>query len=324
VAHAAEGVAAAREAGTAVAFVTNNASRAPEEVAAVLTRLGVPAEAADVVTSGQAAARLVAERVPAGSPVLVTGSPALAAQVEAAGLRPVRTVAAAGEGGPVAVVQGLHPQTTWADLAEATAAVHAGALWVTGNRDSTLPSPRGPLPGNGTLVAAVATATGREPLVAGKPEPALHEESVARVRSARPLVVGDRLDTDVAGAVRAGAESLLVLTGVVDVPALLAAQPGERPTYVGADLRCLALPQPAVVGTADGAVCDGWRATVADGVVRVAAERGGGPAAAGGLAAHTAALRAACSAAWSAGRVVRGADGLPDPDDGAVRAGCGA
>ena len=312
-AHAAEGVAAARRAGRAVAFVTNNASRAVEEVAAALHRVGIHAEPSDVVTSGQAAARLVAERLPPGSAVLVTGSPALAAQVATAGLRPVRTLAEAG-GDVAAVVQGLHPATTWADLAEATRAVHAGALWVTGNRDGTLPSPDGPLPGNGTMVAAVAGATGREPLVAGKPEPALHAESVARVGARRPLVVGDRLDTDVLGAVRAGADSLLVLTGVVDVAALLAAAPGERPTFVAADLRGLELPHPPV-RTRDGeTACGAWRAAVEGGTVRVR-PAGAATEPATGPAAHVEALRAACAAAWSHGGDgpgVTAVEGLPD------------
>jgi ribonucleotide monophosphatase NagD (HAD superfamily) len=105
---------------------------------------------------------------------------------------------------------------------------------VAGNLDVTLPTARGLLPGNGAMVAALRAATDSEPLVAGKPFPALHAQAVARTGARRPLVVGDRLDTDVLGAVQAGADSLLVLTGVVDLPALLAAPVGSRPTYVAA------------------------------------------------------------------------------------------
>jgi glycerol-1-phosphatase len=310
--HAAASVAGARADGMRLAYVTNNASRDPAAVAEHLTELGIPAEPEDVVTSGQAAVRLVAERVPRGGAVLVVGTAALSDLLVEAGLTPVRTVAEAGQGGPAAVVQGLAPDTTMRDLAEAAVAVRQGALWVAGNVDSTLPSPRGPLPGNGTMVAAVATATGREPLVAGKPEPALHEESVARVAARRPLVVGDRLDTDVLGAVRAGADSLLVLTGVVDLAALLGAPRGMRPSFVAPDLRGLLGAQPPVAVDHDQATCG--RAVLElgpDGALEV---RSGSPDEA---ADAIGVLRAACALAWAAQD-----DGgaLPAPGDAVERA----
>lgn len=265
--HAAAAVAAARAAGMRFAYVTNNASRGPAQVAAHLTDLGIPARPREVVTSGQAAAGVLAERLPVGAAVLVVGTRALADQVRAAGLHPVRTVEEVPEG-PAAVVQGLAPQTSWTDLAEAAVAIRRGALWVAGNTDPTLPTRRGPLPGNGALVAALRLVTGAEPLVAGKPEPALHRESVRRVGAQRPLVVGDRLDTDVLGAVRAGADSLLVLTGVTDVAALLGAPAGCRPTYVGQDLRSLLRPQPQVQVDGEGARCGTAAARVVGGVLR--------------------------------------------------------
>lgn len=252
--HAAAAVAAAREAGMRIAFVTNNASRHPEVVAAHLTELGMPADPEQVVTSAQAAARVLAAQVPAGAAVLVLGTEALAETVAAAGMRPVRTVAEAGGADAVAgVVQGLAPDTSMADLGEATVALRAGAVWVAGNLDPTLPSPRGLLPGNGAFVQVLVDVTGRCPLVAGKPDPALHVESVERVQARRPLVVGDRLDTDVLGAVRGGADSLLVLTGVTDLEVLLSAPVGSRPTYVSTDLRGLGQPHPP-------AIVDGLRA----------------------------------------------------------------
>jgi glycerol 3-phosphatase-2 len=245
IAHAAAAVAAARANGMRAAFVTNNASRRPGAVAAHLTELGIPAEPRDVVTSGQAAVRWLAARLPAGAAVLVVGSDDLADEVAAGGLAPQRVAA-----GAAAVLQGLAPSTAWTDLAEASVAITAGALWVAGNTDSTYPSPRGPLPGNGALVQALMTATGQRPVVVGKPEPELHAASVERVGALRPLVVGDRLDTDILGAVRAGADSLLVLTGVTDLAALLSAPEGMRPTYVSRDLRGLQLahPSPEVQG----------------------------------------------------------------------------
>lgn len=285
VAHAAESVAAARSQGMRIAFVTNNASRRPAVVAEHLTRLGIPAEAVDVVTSGQAAVRHLVEHLPPGSAVLVVGTSGLAELVHEAGLRPVRTVEAAGPDGPRAVVQGLDTMTSWADLAEASIAIRAGAQWVAGNTDSTYPSERGPLPGNGAMVAALVTATGRRPLVVGKPEPALHQESVDRVGAARPLVVGDRLDTDVLGAVRAGSDSLLVLTGVTDPAALLAAPAGMRPTYLASDLRGLLVGHEAPRLVGGTAVCGAATASY-DGT-RVVTSGGGDDA-----------LRAACALKW--------------------------
>jgi glycerol 3-phosphatase-2 len=139
-----------------------------------------------------------------------------------------------------------------------------------GQHRTTLPSARGPLPGNGAFVAALRLVTGLEPLVAGKPDPALHLESLQRVGARRPLVVGDRLDTDVLGAVRGGADSLLVLTGVTDRAALLAAPPGSRPTYLSSDLRGLAQSHPAVDVDVDQARCRAATATWTDGAVVVA------------------------------------------------------
>lgn len=295
--HAAPSVHAARAAGMRLAFVTNNASRSPEAVAEHLVQLGIEAAPDDVVTSGQAAVRLVAERVPVGSAVLVLGSPALEAQAREAGLRPVRTVDQAGGTGVAAVLQGLEPRTCWEDLAEAAVAVRAGALWVAGNTDSTLPSPRGPLPGNGAMVAALTAATGAEPLVAGKPEPALHQESVQRTGARCPLVVGDRLDTDVLGAVRAGADSLLVLTGVVDVAALLQAPAGRRPTFVSPDLRGLLLSHRTVTVSGDEARCGQTAARFAGGVLQ--AQLDAAPDDAVGAVGAVDGLRAACALAWS-------------------------
>ena len=276
--HAADAVRAAREAGMRVAFVTNNASRRPEVVAEQLAALDIPARPDEVVTSAQAAARTVAARVPSGAAVLVLGTEALADEVAEAGLRPVRTVAEAGEAGVAAVVQGLSPQTCQQDLAEATIALRAGALWVAGNADATLPSPNGPVPGNGAFVAALRLVTGLEPLVAGKPDPSLHRESVQRVGAKHPLVIGDRLDTDVLGAVRGEADSLLVLTGVADRAALLQAPAGSRPTYVSTDLRGLLSPHPEAIVEGKLARCGAATATYADGALRLDSPAEGGAA----------------------------------------------
>lgn len=225
--------------GLPVVFATNNASRSAEEVAALLAGLGIPADAGDVLTSADAAADLLADRLATGSAVLVVGSEALTTGVRRVGLQPVRSAADK----PAAVVQGYSPDVGWAELAEAALAIRSGAVWVVTNPDTTLPSPRGLLPGNGALVAALRTALEREPdLVVGKPEPTLFATAARRTGAVAPLVVGDRLDTDIEGAHRAGMDSLLVLTGVDGEAQARTAAPQRRPTYLGADLDALFLP----------------------------------------------------------------------------------
>jgi len=237
---AAESLRKAQAAGMRLAYVTNNAFRTPAAIAALLTSFGAPATAQDVVTSAQAAARLLAERLPAGAPVLVVGGNGLRTALRERGLRPVSTALDR----PQAVVQGYSPDVSYSMLAEGGLAVAAGALFVASNGDLTLPGRRGSQPGNGALIQVIATATGVQPVVAGKPEPPLHQESVLRTGAKHPLVVGDRLDTDIEGAHRVGADSLLVLTGVTDpaavhteatavLSALLKAQPGLRQNFHG-------------------------------------------------------------------------------------------
>lgn len=228
-------LAAARAAGMRLAFVTNNASRTPSQVVALLGRVGVPAESAEVVTSSQAAAHYLADRLPAGAPVLVLGTTGLIEAVTERGLTPVFSA----EAEPSAVVQGFFPGMDWHMLAEGAIAIRRGVPWLATNLDATVPSPRGPLPGNGSLVAALRHATGVEPASTGKPDPAMHAESVERSGAAHPLVVGDRLDTDIEGARRVGCDSLLVLSGVTTPAELLTATALHRPDYLGRDVSAL-------------------------------------------------------------------------------------
>jgi glycerol 3-phosphatase-2 len=228
-----QALARCRESGKKIRFATNNASRTATEVATLLTGMGVAADSAEVLTSGRAAATLLAQRFPAGSAILTVGAPALREEIKLAGLVPVSTA----DDDPVAVVQGYGPLVGWADLAEASIAVRAGAFWAATNTDKTLPTPRGPLPGNGSLVAALATALGRQPdLVAGKPGPGLFQSAVIDARAMGTLVIGDRLDTDIAGAHAAGLDSLLVLTGVDSEESAAAVSAAQRPTFVARDL----------------------------------------------------------------------------------------
>lgn len=225
----------AHEGGVTIRFVTNNASRGPDEVARHLADLGVPAEPVEVSTSSQAAGSVLAANLPAGADVLVVGTTALMDVVSGVGLRPVRQFS----GSVAGVVQGLNQDATWRDLAEACLAIRAGAFWVACNVDATLPTERGQLPGNGAMVAALRTATGKEPVVAGKPARPLLDEAVRSAGAQRPLFVGDRLDTDIAGAEAAGIDAMFVLTGVSTPAELLAAPQRLRPRYVAADLRAV-------------------------------------------------------------------------------------
>ncbi|OZM70871.1 HAD family hydrolase [Amycolatopsis antarctica] len=281
---AVEAVSAARERGVAVRYVTNNASKSPDDVAGTLTGMGLPAEATEVRTSSQAAGRLLAQRLPAGATVLVVGARALEDEVLAAGLRPVRE---AGED-VTAVVQGHSPDTGWVDLAEACLAVRAGALWVAANVDATLPAERGLLPGNGSMVAALRTATDSEPLVAGKPAPPLFHAAAAD--TGVPLVVGDRLDTDIAGGIAAGYDTLVVLTGVATPASVLAAVPGERAHYIAADLGALG----ATVAELAVGPQPGWDVAASGGTLTVSGD--GGPD-----DDPLALLRALCSVGWRDG-----------------------
>lgn len=244
-----------------VLFVTNNASRGAGQVADHLCGLGFAAEPADVVTSAQSAARLLVEQLPQGAKVLIVGTDALAAEVSGVGLSPVRQWSEA----PVAVVQGHSAQTSWPDLAEAALAIRSGALWVAANVDKTLPSERGLLPGNGSMVAALRTATDREPQVAGKPSPVLMSDALSRGDFRAPLVIGDRLDTDIAGANACELPSLMVLCGVNSAEDAIWAIPQQRPDYLAEDLRALT----ADADTLRVGPHPGWRVELDSAVVRV-------------------------------------------------------
>ncbi|MFE3549090.1 HAD-IIA family hydrolase [Streptomyces kronopolitis] len=285
IAHAVESLTTARDGGMHLAYVTNNAARTPQAVAGQLTGFGLPTGAEDVITSAQAVARLISEQVPAGARVLAIGGEGLMVALRERGLEPVTSA----DDDPAAVVQGFDPALDWTRLAEAAYAVQRGVPWFASNTDLTIPKERGIAPGNGALVEAVRIAAGGSPQVAGKPQPPMHRETVLRTGARRPLVIGDRLDTDIEGASNGGVDSLLVLTGVTTPAALLAATPPHRPAYVDADLRGLLTPQPSVSADGDGFRCGGWRAEASGDSLAVTGE---GSALDG--------LRALCAAAWTA------------------------
>src|SRR5688572_30454343 len=240
--------------GRKLAYITNNASRTDVSVAAHLSDLGLATAPDEVVTSPQAAMRLLVQKVPAGATILVVGGDGLVSEVAKAGFVVTRSA----DDSPAAVVQGFAPEVGWSHLAEAAFALkvpedEGGIPWIATNTDWTIPQARGIAPGNGTLVSAVHTAVGRLATVAGKPETPIFEEAVARFGARHPLFLGDRLDTDILGANRAGIPSALVLTGVDRPKHVLAASAESQPTYILGDLRELDQPYPEAV-VRDGVV----------------------------------------------------------------------
>ena len=244
---AVEGLTDAREAGVRLLFMTNNASRPPEAVAEHLTRLGLRTEPEEVLGASQVAAQVLAERVERGEVdlgpdgvVLAVGGVGVGRALERAGLpwvspAAVRETADSARALRVAaVVQGYGPQVGVADLTEAAYAVRAGAVWIATNDDATLPTERGLAPGNGSLVAAVTHATGARPEVVGKPHAPAYRIAVQQLGLPveECLMLGDRLDTDIAGAVGVGLRSALVLTGVSSREDVLDTPEELRPDHV--------------------------------------------------------------------------------------------
>lgn len=255
---------AARTAGMRLAFITNNASRPPEEVAEHLVALGVEASAEDVVTSAQAAARLLVDRYGAGARVVSLGADGLRSALTAVGLVPVGA-----DEDAVAVATGYGPEVRWSEIMRAAVRIRDGLPWVASNTDSTFPAAFGVAPGHGVQVEMLQRFTGVDPVVAGKPERPLLDETVRRVGGRRPLMVGDRLDTDIEGARRAGLDSLLVLTGVTGLADLASAPEPLRPTYVAPDLAGLTDAHEAPVPSREGWRLGGWEGRVSGGALEV-------------------------------------------------------
>ena len=234
--HAADNVNAARKAGMHLSFVTNNASRAPQTVVDKLADNDIIAEASEVFSAAMDAAAMLTEHVEPGSMVLVVG----------------------GDGVRQALLEGWDPAVDWALLSEGVYAINAGALHVATNLDATLPTERGFALGNGSLVAAIVHASGKEPLAGGKPFPGIYTRALKRAGGTRPLAVGDRLNTDHVGARAAGIPGLHVLTGVSDARDVICAPATERPSFLHTDLRGLTEPHPEPVRVeVDGQVW--WR-----------------------------------------------------------------
>ena len=230
-----EAVAALRDLGKGIAFVTNNSSRTPETVAARLRSVGIPADPGEVETSALTTAAILAERGVRDAYVIGgEGVRRALAAAEVAVMDGDPTVAGA-------VVVGFDPEVDYAKLRRASLLVQAGAPLIATNPDASFPAGNGERwPGAGALVAAVETTTGIRAEVIGKPNAPILRAALARAGGGRPLMIGDRLDTDIAGAVTMGWASLLVLTGISsrnDVHAV-----GFAPSYIWDDLSLLTDP----------------------------------------------------------------------------------
>jgi HAD superfamily hydrolase (TIGR01450 family) len=258
---------AVRGRGQRLAFITNNAARPPATVATHLTELGVPAGPGDVVTSAQAAARVLRDRLGLGSRVATLGADGLVQALSAEGLVPVGV-----EEDADALVSGYAPDARWREVMRAAARVRSGLWWVASNTDTTIPTNYGIAPGHGVLVDLIRRFAGVEPVVAGKPERPLLDETIRRVGGARPLMVGDRLDTDIAGGTNAGVDSLLVLTGVTGLPELAAAPPPLRPAYLSADLGGLLTAHPGAGVYGGRCELGGWVSRAPGGVLTVSGD----------------------------------------------------
>ena len=246
--HAADTVLASRERGMKSAFVTNNAMRTPQQVADKLNAMGFEATPDMVMTSAMDAAANMAEELEEGAKVFMIGGEGLRQALAENGF----TVVASADDEPVAVVQGLDKQVDWSTLSEGAFAIQRGAAYYATNLDATLPEERGQALGNGALVRAIQHATRKRPVAAGKPEASIYQRGARRVGGERPLAVGDRLETDIMGAVNAQVPAMHVLTGVHGAQDVLRAPRGQRPSFLARDMRGLLEAHPGPKHHRDG------------------------------------------------------------------------
>jgi glycerol-1-phosphatase len=276
--------------GIHIGYVTNNSSRKPETISEQLGGFGLNVKPEEIIGSALTGAELLATLIPKGSKVLVVGGEGLRSRVTEFGFQVVDSA----DDQPAGVIQGFAPDVAWKHLAEAAFAIQNGAKWVATNSDWTLPQDRGLAPGNGTLVSAVHTAVGQLPVVAGKPEPAIFYTALKHFASNSALFVGDRIDTDIVGANRAGIDSALVMTGVSTRKELLGIDPSGRPKYILATLADLLKPYSAPKSIKRGFECDGAEVELLGNKVLVTH---GDPKSIG-------ALKAACAVIWGSGQPI--------------------
>jgi HAD superfamily hydrolase (TIGR01450 family) len=233
----AEALAGLRAAGKALSFLTNDARRSPEEYVRKLWSLGLQASLEEVVTVGSAIQYVLAERRQ-GTSAYVIGSAAIFRHVADAGCRIVNGTDRASEAEVVVVAS--HDEFAFAELRTATQAVLRGAEMIAAGRDRTFPAADGPWPGTGSIVAALEYATERTARSVGKPDPLIFETALDRVAPSRGLMIGDRLDSDLAGAAAAGLDGAIVLTGVTTRDEAEAAT-DPAPVAIAEDLHSLVI-----------------------------------------------------------------------------------
>lgn len=265
---AVDGIKAVRATGARVMYVTNNAARSAQTVAEHLDELGFAVGADDLITSAQVAVEVLSGELAPGSTLLVAGTPNLVDLVRDAGFQTTQSA----DDRPDAVLQGYDPQMTWPRLDEAAIAVQRGAVWYATNDDATRPTDRGMVPGLGAALAVVGMTVRQRPVVFGKPHAPMLDFAIQHTGAKRPIFVGDRIDTDIVGANRAGMPSLLVFTGAHGKRELLEAGPGERPSFLGADLRALLEEPRTAAQRGDVWQCGAATAQLQNGVVALAGD----------------------------------------------------
>lgn len=281
----------AKALGKKVGYITNNAARTPEQIAQQLVDFGIEVSPAEIIGSAASAAKLLASKLSSGK-VLVVGGEGLRAEVIKLGFEVVDS--ASDE--PVAVLQGFSPSVGWPQLAEASFAIQSGAIWIATNQDWTIPLERGIAPGNGTLVGAVHTAVGILPEFAGKPFRPIFDAALKQLEVKNPLVIGDRLDTDIKGAIGAGLSAACVMTGIAGKKELLGARSDERPNFIIPNLASLFDEYPkAQVSRESCRVGSSEVAIVGDKLLLVSGNPG-----------DIDTIRAATNLVWSSGRPIYG------------------
>ena len=294
VVNAVESINRAADSGIQVGYLTNNSARRPETIAEQLVGFGISATPDQIVGSARAGVMLLATKITAGSKVLVVGGDGLRHAVTEQGFEVVDHASHS----PAAVIQGFSPDVSWRELAQASFAIQGGAIWIATNQDWTVPVEQGIAPGNGTLVGAVHTAVGILPEIAGKPFRPIFDQALMQLGIKNPLMVGDRLDTDIRGANGAGIDSAVVMTGIVTRKELLAANPEDRPKFVLQDLTGLFKRYQSPKSTKRGAKCgDSIVELLGDRVVIVS----GNPQ-------SLETLKAACHLIWTSGRPIYSLD----------------